>query len=105
MGWGAGARNVGVVIQMTSATRRAFAKRLKALRTVAGYEEAQDFARALGILPGRYGRWERAEAEPSMEHIVLICNLLHVTPTYLLMGWSQEKADLAAAATERKRHK
>lgn len=82
---------------MSTHARRSFAQRLSSLRRVVGYEDAKDFAEALGIQPNTYRRWERAETEPSIELILRICQRLGVTPTFLLLGHTQESANLMAA--------
>ena len=59
---------------------QAFAKRLEAHRVAGGYELAKEFADKIGVNPGAYGRWERAETEPGIEMIILICTTLGITP-------------------------
>lgn len=71
---------------MATMARRTFAKRLKAMRIAAGYETAKTFADALDMQSGTYGKYERAEAEPSFECLLLICDLLRTTPDFLLAG-------------------
>lgn len=65
---------------------QAFAKRLEAHRVAGGYEHAKDFAEKIGVKSGAYGRWERAETEPGIEMISLICTTLGITPNELLWG-------------------
>lgn len=72
--------------------RKTFAKRLRALRIAAGYETAKSFAEALAIEPGTYNRYERAEAEPTFESLLLMCDLLKTTPDFLLAGKVSLKA-------------
>lgn len=88
---------MGEVVYMTTHARQGFAQRLCLLRKTIGYENAADFAKALGVRPGTYGRWERAETEPSINMILRICQRLAVTPTFLLLGHNQEAANLMAA--------
>lgn len=40
----------------------------------------------LGIEAQRYSKWEQGRAEPSIEMLRKICQLLGVTPTFLLIG-------------------
>jgi transcriptional regulator with XRE-family HTH domain len=70
---------------MANQARRNFAKRLRALRSL-HYEHAKDFAEMLGIEAQRYFKWEQGRAEPSIEMLLKICQLLGVTPTFLLIG-------------------
>jgi transcriptional regulator with XRE-family HTH domain len=49
-----------------------------------GYQRARHFARSLGIEENRYTRYERAEVEPSLTLIHVMCQKLNVTPNELL---------------------
>ena len=69
-----------------SLARRSFAKRLRALRIAAGYENAKDFAAEIGVKEGTYNRYERAETEPNFETLLRICQVLGTDPTFLLLG-------------------
>ena len=73
--------------------RRAFAKRLRLLRTMKGFDTTRDFARALGIEEDRYTRWERAETEPGLESIMRMCQILRVTPNDLFLPLKQPTAE------------
>ncbi len=53
--------------------RKAFAKRLQALRIARGYESARAMAQALGVNEMTYGRWERGETEPNYGTLLRIC--------------------------------
>jgi transcriptional regulator with XRE-family HTH domain len=61
-----------------------FADRLKQLRLRAGFATAREFARTLDVPENRYTRWERGQAEPSLEMFVKICRLLKSSPNALL---------------------
>ena len=63
---------------------KTFRERLKAAREAAGFEEAEDFATALGVTGARYRQWERGAASPSFDMLTRICQLLDVDPNYLL---------------------
>src|SRR5262245_40201901 len=67
----------------TPEKRLLFAKCLRRLRTERGYSQ-RDFARALGIDENRYGRYERAEAEPHLVMLSRMCQVLRVSPNDLL---------------------
>jgi len=69
-----------------SLARRTFATRLRAMRIAKGFENAKDFAAEIGVEPGTYNRWERAETEPNLEKILRICQLLETDPNFLLLG-------------------
>lgn len=72
--------------------RSQFAKRLKDIRTLRGFDRARYFAETLGIEENRYTRYERAEVEPSLTLIQKICETLSVTPNELL-GFSEFRPD------------
>lgn len=82
--------NVVVLMKKTKKTKgpliQAFATRLEAHRITGGYGTAKDFADKIGVKSGAYGRWERAETEPGIEMIILICTTLGITPNELLWG-------------------
>lgn len=63
---------------------RTFGKRLRAARERAGYASAQQFAGVAGLEPHAYRKYERGASEPRLEVIVRLCELLDVTPDYLL---------------------
>ena len=69
-----------------SVVRKLFAKRLRALRTSKGYENAKELSDELGIQSGTYNRWERAETEPNYETLLRICQHLETDPNFLLLG-------------------
>ncbi len=63
---------------------RTFGKTLKTARKRAGYDSAASFANVLGKEPHTYRYWERGEAQPDLETLVRICELLGITPNDLL---------------------
>lgn len=63
---------------------RIFAERLAKARFEAGFVDAEDFAVALGVSGHRYRHWEAARAQPSLEVLTRICQLLKVEPNDLL---------------------
>ncbi|WBT40141.1 helix-turn-helix domain-containing protein [Hyphomicrobium sp. DMF-1] len=63
---------------------KTFSERLKAARIAAGFEEAEDFANALGVRGARYRYWERGTAKPDLTNLTRICQLLDVEPNDLL---------------------
>jgi transcriptional regulator with XRE-family HTH domain len=69
---------------MPSKEAERFAGRLRAMRIPRGYKTARSFAEALGIHENRYTRYERAEVEPDLATLVLICETLNVSPNELL---------------------
>ncbi len=64
--------------------RAEFAQRLRRLRIERGYKRARHLAESLGIDENRYTRYERAETEPDISLLSLICSKLAVTPNTLL---------------------
>ena len=67
----------------TPEKRLLFAKCLRRLRSEGGYTQ-RDFARALGIDENRYGRYERAEVEPTLTLLCRMSEVLRVSPNDLL---------------------
>lgn len=63
---------------------KTFGTRLRKAREAAGYDSAQKFAGILGKEPHTYRHYERGEAEPDYDTLTTICQLLKVTPGYLL---------------------
>lgn len=70
----------------TSTIRQAFARRLEAARVAAGYSTMRDFAEALPIAEARYRRWEAAETEPDLMHLMKIAKLTGVSLDTLVGG-------------------
>jgi transcriptional regulator with XRE-family HTH domain len=62
----------------------AFGKRLKAARERGGYRSAEKFAQVLGMESPAYRKYERGESPPNLETLTRICQLLRITPNYLL---------------------
>lgn len=61
-----------------------FGQRLRSARETAGFASAAKFAGALGMHEHAYRKYERGEASPPLDTITRICELLDVTPNYLL---------------------
>ena len=65
--------------------RRAFGRRLRALRTSLAYTQNQ-MAHALGIQPARYSKYEIGRSEAPYEVLVKIANLAETSLDYLITG-------------------
>lgn len=65
--------------------KREFCLRLRSFRVSAGYEEAADFAKELGLLPNTYSKYENRSLLP---HYLIpkVCELLQIEPTDLYLG-------------------
>jgi transcriptional regulator with XRE-family HTH domain len=63
---------------------KVFSQRLKDARERANYSSAARFAAVLGMEPHTYRKYERGESEPNLETLTRICELLEITPNYLL---------------------
>jgi DNA-binding XRE family transcriptional regulator len=79
----------GKLLHMGKATtptkfKTEFCQRLKAARIMAGLEQA-DFAKALGLLPNTYNKYETRSLLPHYL-IPLACELLEIDPKYLYYG-------------------
>ena len=59
-------------------------KRLRSLRTRAGYMKPDDFAKKAGLEPGTYGQYERGWALPPVDTLLVIADALGVTPNDVL---------------------
>lgn len=86
------------MVELAPPARSQFAKRLKAIRSLRGFERARYFAETLGIEENRYTRYERAEVEPSLTLLHKICATLRVTPDQLLGFAELEPPDSAGSA-------
>ena len=64
--------------------RKMFAKKLRAHRTLGGFDTAREFSSAIGMQENTYTTWERGESLPNLEQFVRICWVLGITPNDLL---------------------
>jgi transcriptional regulator with XRE-family HTH domain len=72
---------------------KVFSKRLKDARIKADYASAAQFAGVLGMEPHTYRKYERGQSEPNLETLTRICELLDVTPNYLLPVAAGQRID------------
>lgn len=82
------------------AIMKTFAERLRKAREDNGFKSAQQFAGVLGLEPHAYRKYERGHSEPNFEVLVRICEVLKVTPNYLLpmaKGNEDSRAHIRAA--------
>lgn len=63
--------------------REKFPQNLRLLRISRGFVRARHFAEAIGIGENRYTRYERGEAEPNIDLIYKICDVLKAAPNDL----------------------
>lgn len=73
--------------------KKEFCQRLKAARTMAGFEQAE-FAKALGILPNTYGKYEKRSLLP---HYLIpqACALLQITADQLYPALKEKRRNVA----------
>lgn len=69
-----------------------FAKRLRYYRKLAGFKQAKDFAKALGVKYSTYTPYEQGR-EPNYELLCRIAGLLHVSTDELLGNIVQEQSE------------
>lgn len=69
-----------------SSDTQAFALRLRATRLECGYKDAAELARAIGVEPPAYRKWERGEAEPGIADLARIQRLTNVSLDFLIAG-------------------
>lgn len=65
---------------------KAFGCRLRAARITAGYDDATDFATALGIEAARYRKYERGDSVPPLEVLEGIVRMTSHSLDWLLLG-------------------
>ncbi len=65
---------------------KAFAFRLAATRESANYETKAEFARAIGVEPPAYRKWERGGAEPGIADLIRIQKITGVSLDFLIAG-------------------
>ena len=75
-----------------------FAKRLGKYRVRAGYPSAEQFAKAIGLHPYTYRKYERGDCKPGLDTLTRICKSLRVTPNDLMpeaagTGFSARKGE------------
>ena len=58
-------------------------KRIRQARVLAGLTQEQ-LAEKIGVSRTAIVRWESAETEPTLEHLISLTKLLHVSADYLL---------------------
>jgi len=63
---------------------KTFAQRLRKARLAAGYKSAAKMAGVLGLEEATYRKYERGDSEPSYDTLVRVCEVLKITPNYLL---------------------
>lgn len=63
---------------------KVFGQRLRSARETAGFQSAAKFAGALGMQEHAYRKYERGQASPPLDTLTRICELLDITPNYLL---------------------
>jgi transcriptional regulator with XRE-family HTH domain len=73
--------------------RRAFARRLRLLRSRSPYGTAREFAQEIGEKENTYTRWERAETEPNITQILRICQVLDIDPNELFLRSSKHSSN------------
>ena len=82
----AGVMPAKIAPKPTSPLRQQFGRRLEAARIAAGYATMRDFAEALGVQEARYRRWEAAETEPDLWHLMKIAKLSGASLDTLIAG-------------------
>lgn len=65
---------------------RDFGRRLRAARITAGYDDATEFAKDLGIESPRYRKYERGESLPPLEILDAIAAITGRSLDWLLRG-------------------
>jgi DNA-binding transcriptional regulator YiaG len=69
-----------------SQAAKGFPDRLRTVREGAGFKEASAFARALGVEPPAYRKWERGDSEPALAHLALIQDITRCSLDWLITG-------------------
>ena len=77
---------IAMVKKTRSNETTAFALRLKATRVSCNFEHASHLAELLGVEGARYRKWERGEAEPSVENLAKIQEITNVSLDFLIAG-------------------
>jgi len=72
--------------QLDAARRiaQALGKRLALARLRSGHKTMASFARAIGVRPETYRAWERGANEPSIAHLVRICEVAGQSADYIV---------------------
>lgn len=62
-----------------------------------------EFAKQVGIANSTISEWKKRKTNPSVEKIMDICNVLHITPEQLLTGKGiEDEEEIAASCPESK---
>jgi transcriptional regulator with XRE-family HTH domain len=78
-------------VDETPENRKAIGGRIATARLSAGYENASEFARHVGVSPNTIYRWERGEVAPSIWQLESVSRVARVTTDWVLRG-SREDA-------------
>jgi transcriptional regulator with XRE-family HTH domain len=78
----------------TATARVALGARIAQARGAAGYDNAAEFARQIGVSPNSVYRWERGELAPDVFSIVAIAHVARVSCHWLLTGAADRTAPL-----------
>jgi transcriptional regulator with XRE-family HTH domain len=81
---------MGELVYMTDASKKAFAKRLRAFRTIQ-FETAKELADLLGLEAQTYNKYEQGRAFPKYPILIRICRELGCSVEELLYGASKGK--------------
>ena len=83
-------RRTVAAVDETSENRKAIGERIATARLSAGYENASEFARHVGVSPNTIYRWERGEVAPSIWQLESVSRIARVTTDWILRGSRQD---------------
>jgi transcriptional regulator with XRE-family HTH domain len=69
-----------------SQLKKRFGGRLQAARVMTGYNDAESFAADVGVQGHTYRKWERGDAWPPLDKLIVIAELTNTTLDFLLRG-------------------
>jgi transcriptional regulator with XRE-family HTH domain len=82
-------RNVDAV-EDTPESRKAIGDRIQRARLSAGYENAAEFARHVGVSPNTIYRWERGDVSPDIFRLESVSRVARVSTDWILRGSRQD---------------
>jgi transcriptional regulator with XRE-family HTH domain len=80
-------------VEESPENRRAIGARIASARLSAGYENASEFARHVGVSPNTIYRWERGEVAPSIWQLESVSRVSRVTTDWILRGSRQDASE------------
>lgn len=81
-------------VQNTPEARKEIGERIARARLTAGYENAAEFARLVGVQPNTLYRWERGDLVPSIWYLEGVSRIARVSSDWILRGTAEPRLEI-----------